>query len=561
MEVFFFDLRLLTLFLVAVSNLFLGLAIFARSRTKSTTFFLAAVFGAALWALGIGLYTRPGITDATYFWSNNNYIAATIISFAYFFFARFFISEHARVKRWVYIASAIAALAVIILIINPGFERSVVEQITEPIPGLKVEEFGWAYPFFVLFISGFFFGGIGIFIKKYRAAEGITRTQIKFILLGTGLAIIFGISTNVLLPSLFNYSGLVWLGPVGTLIMIVFIAYAITKHHLWNLKIIAAELFSALLILTLIFNIFFAGGVLERLLKLGILAIMSAFTFFLIKGLLKEVQTRFYMENLAVNLTDANNKLREIDVEKSDFVSITSHQFRSPLTIIKGYAAMMLEGTFGPVRNKDQILVLEQIYTASQRLVILIEEFLNISRIERNQMTYKFERLDLRELASKAIKEFENIITNRKLKLIFEAPRVENFFIRGDQHKISQVVENIIDNAVKYTSDGGSIHILLQKDKRINNIIFIVQDSGMGITHGVMSRLFEKFSRSENTSKLHTESRGLGLYIAKQVLEAHGGKLWAQSAGKNQGSTFYLAFPDYEYDQRRKEVKNFLDEV
>tara|TARA_Y100000310_G_scaffold93793_1_gene91343 strand:+ start:1148 stop:2671 length:1524 start_codon:yes stop_codon:yes gene_type:complete len=504
------------------------------------------------------LYTTASkVTYLTYLWSDLNYTSSAIIAVSFFFFAAYFGSEYAKVHALFKLFTAVFLVVVIVFIQIPIPELSVIESLTIE-DGNKVENFGLGYFFYLTLLVGYLVGGITILLIKLFKGAGAVRDQLKFIILGTGFAIVTGITTNIVFANIGLY-GFEWLGPVGTLIMVIFISYAITKHRLWDFKLIIVELFVALMIIILLLQIFIATTLIEQIIRVFIFAAVSSLSFFLVRNLLREVDAREILETLAKNLSKANNRLRVIDIEKSDFVSITSHQFRTPLTVIKGYSSMLLEGSLGTFSDKRQKTAVDKIFRASQRLVITIEEFLNISRIEQSQMNYEYSKVNLREIVAQVISESKQSIKDVGLEITFNAKMAEEFLIRGDRKKLEMVFSNIIENSIKYTPAGGKILVELSKKKDTKSIILEVSDTGIGIPKEMQVRLFEKFSRATGISKLHTEGRGLGLYVAKQIIRAHGGRIWAISSGKDKGSTFFLEFPDWEYEQQRKEIKEFVE--
>ena len=527
------DFRTIILAVIAVVNYVLGVSILLSGKQRSSKFFFYTTISVVVWTIGINLYIQPGVSIFTYFFSAINYSAAACIGVFFFYFAYFFNQEDKAVPRTLRLISCIGLAIIILLIVSPGLsERLIVKEIYEERGG-KVEVYGALYPLFVFFIAGNFFAGLGVLLNKFRKASGVLRTQLGYITFGTGLSIFSGITTNIVLPNLdVGLSSLDWLGPTGTFIMIIFVFIAIRKHSLWNFKLIAIEVFTSLMSIILILQILFSTSTEAQIAQIITFITMLAFSYFLIKGLLHGVETREKMEKLANSLRLANEKLQEIDSEKSDFVSITSHQFRTPLTVIKGYTSMLLEGSYGSVTNKEQYHVLEQIFRASQRLVLLIEDFLNISRLEKGEMHYVFKPVDLRKLLSENISQFKITIKEERIRFTFNADLGETYVVRADENKIQQVIRNVIDNAIKYTSTGGEITITLSRMKKDGLIRVAVADNGIGIQSDMMNRLFEKFSRAKGISRLHTEGRGLGLYISKQIIAAHGGRIWAESRGK-----------------------------
>ncbi|HBB65350.1 MAG TPA: hypothetical protein DCZ84_01765 [Candidatus Vogelbacteria bacterium] len=234
----------------------------------------------------------------------------------------------------------------------------------------------------------------------------------------------------------------------------------------------------------------------------------------------------------------ANLKLKELDKQKTEFVSIASHQLRSPLTAIKGYSSMMLEGTYGELGEKIKQPI-QNIYDSSQRLVTIIEDFLNITRIELGRMKYEFVTLNFKELAEKVVNDQQSAAKQKGVVLNYHAEGGK-YTINADPGKINQVISNLIDNAIKYTP-AGAVDVTVNDGKGV--VRLAVKDSGVGIPAEVMSKLFEKFVRADDAGKINYAGTGLGLYVAKQMVEAHKGKIWAESEGAGKGSTFIVELP------------------
>ena len=242
----------------------------------------------------------------------------------------------------------------------------------------------------------------------------------------------------------------------------------------------------------------------------------------------------------------ANKKLKKLDAAKSEFISIASHQLRTPLTSIKGFTSLLREGAYGKISTK-QLDVLEKVFISNERLIMLVEDLLNISRIEKGKMQYDLENVDLRELIENSLKILQIQAKNKKLKLKYiddfkhiEEPQRAPI-VYADYKKLSEVIGNLIDNAIKYTQEG-TVTIKLEA---INSHLALisVKDSGIGINPAEIPKLFEKFSRASNATRYHANGTGLGLFVAKQITQAHGGRIWAQSEGEDKGSTFFLELP------------------
>jgi len=554
------DFRTIILGIISVINFIFATLIYLRSKEKSSIFFVLTLVGVGIWSTGINFYIQPGVTNLTFFWSDINYTVAAIFSVGFYFFGYYFATEDKKISARQVGIIVWSLLLLLLFVLIPQTPYSVITDIYEVRPYSKAQVFGSSFYIYATIVFLYFAGGLAWLIKKYFSAKGVIKNQLKYITVGTGISIIFGLLNNLILPG-FGIQGNDWMGPVGTIVFVSFVTYAITRHHLWNFRIIVLQLFIALMILILLLQIFVAEGPLEVFIKTFIFIILAVFSFFVLRSLLHEIDLREEMERIAYKLKTANKRLEKIDIEKSDFVSIASHQFRTPLTVIKGYSSMLLEGGFGKVNDKKQIGAIDQIFQASQRLVLIIQEFTNISRIEKGEMKYLFRRINLREVVSTSIEYFRKIIHEQKFEIIFNVSLGEKFIIEGDKEKLEQVFSNIIDNAIKYTPVGGKIKIKIENIIKNNVIRVSISDTGVGIHEEMMSRLFQKFSRTEKSFRLHTEGRGLGLYIAKQIISAHGGKIWAISKGNGIGTTFIVEFPNPEYTQKRKEIKDFLDDI
>jgi signal transduction histidine kinase len=251
------------------------------------------------------------------------------------------------------------------------------------------------------------------------------------------------------------------------------------------------------------------------------------------------VKLKQEVDRATADLKQANTKLKRLDVAKSEFISIASHQLRTPLTVIKGYISMILEGSFGKI-SKTQKESLEKVYESSERLIQLIENLLNISRIESGRLQYSFMPLDLEKLVANVVEELESVAKKKGLRFTYKKPKTALPTLKLDEEKLRQVIMNLIDNSIKYTKQGSVTVSLYQKD---NRVIFSVKDTGIGIDEEGKDNLFKKFSRGTGTSLIHTEGTGLGLYVAKQIVEGHGGDIRVESPGEGKGSEFLVALP------------------
>ncbi len=317
---------------------------------------------------------------------------------------------------------------------------------------------------------------------------------------------------------------------------------------------------SLILIVFLLTLSFLIEGKISKLVTISIFVLVIIYGYFFNKSTEKIIQAYFAqrkakealeeltesleqrVEEQTKELRRANEELKILDEAKSEFISIASHQLRTPLTSIKGLISMALEDFWGPL-NKEQKKYLGQVYQSEERLLRLIEDLLDISRMEAGRMQFVFQPLNLMEIVKEVIGDLANQAKQKNLELrLLEASTSEKSLpkVKADPLKIRQVVQNLIDNAIKYTEKG---EVVVRLEKENGSVVFSVSDTGMGITKEDRVNLFEKFQRGKGVNVRDTEGTGLGLYLAAKIVEAHGGKIWAVSEGRLKGSTFSFSLP------------------
>ena len=246
------------------------------------------------------------------------------------------------------------------------------------------------------------------------------------------------------------------------------------------------------------------------------------------------------VERQTKELKRANEELQRLDKAKSDFISIASHQLRTPLTVIKGFTSMILEGNYGQLTDvlRDK---LEKIFDSAERLIKLVNDLLDLSHMEGGKMEFNFTKVDFDAMVKSVVEELESNAVKKKLKFSWQTPDKE-FWVKADEQKLRQVVMNLIDNAIKYTQQGEVQVLLEHKD---GQAVMAVRDTGIGLRPGEAEHLFQKFVRGAEASHYHTEGVGVGLYVAKQLIEAHQGRVWVESEGEGLGSTFFIELPEW----------------
>ncbi len=260
------------------------------------------------------------------------------------------------------------------------------------------------------------------------------------------------------------------------------------------------------------------------------------------EGLVLEVST--------IAITSAEEKvgalviLRDVTREKiierlkTEFVSIAAHQLRTPLSAIKWTLRMILDGDLGEIQQ-EQRKFLEGTYGSNERMIKLINDLLNVTRIEEGRFLYDIKSQDIIDIVKKVIDSLKQIAKRKRVKFSFKIPKKEIPQVEVDSEKISLAIQNLVDNAIHYTKSGGEVKVSLSYSKKEKQILFSVKDTGIGIPKEQQRRVFTRFFRAANAIRAETEGTGLGLFIAKNIVEAHGGKIWFESV-ENKGTTFYF---------------------
>jgi len=228
----------------------------------------------------------------------------------------------------------------------------------------------------------------------------------------------------------------------------------------------------------------------------------------------------------------------EIDRMKSEFISLASHQLRTPLSAIKTYAHMLIDGFMGEL-TPPQRKSLHTIVAATDRMNELISTLLNITRIESGSITVAPKHIHIARLLDEVVKELAHAAEGKRINLTFQATKHDPI-VRTDSLIVKEVVSNLVANAIKYTPDEGTVTVALKA--RPHTVVISVADSGFGIPKQAQAQIFTKFFRASNVVHRETSGTGLGLYLVEGLTEQLGGKVWFESE-ENHGSTFYLSLP------------------
>lgn len=530
----FLQFRFLILFSVVAVNLFLAVLVY-KSRVKSATnkIFLWLSVAVSLWLAVNYISIHPAFLSSSLLWIRLSIFLAMPVSTLFFLLAHTIPHDVLQFSKsrlvWLFLMSAFAMglsaspYAFTDLDINNGTPS--------PVPGIGIAPFAILSTIFSAM-------AVYILIRKFRSSVNSEKKQMQSMMLGVFLLLFLVIATIFIPVVFFKINTFIVFLPVYSLIFLGFTGYAIVQHKLFSVKIIATKVFVAVLLIVLSSRIFVASTTEERLVELFVFLAVLSFGFLLIRGVIKEVEQREKMEILSRELAEANEELKKLDAAKSEFISLASHQLRAPLTVIRGYVSMVLEGILGKLEEKTG-QALRNVLTATEQLIKLVADLLDLSRMESGKIRYEFVQNDLISVVEEVAREFIEVAAKREVSFSFQNTAGESLSFAFDKDKIREVVVNFIDNSIKYSKKTVAAKLEVIGDR----VRFGVKDDGIGMTGEDRKKLFIKFSRSEEARKTNAEGMGIGLYFVKRVIEDHKGIVGAESEGLGKGSTFWFEIP------------------
>ena len=246
-----------------------------------------------------------------------------------------------------------------------------------------------------------------------------------------------------------------------------------------------------------------------------------------------------FVNEMVRRVKEARERQEEISAVKSEFISVAAHQLRTPLSIEKWAYNLLLDGDVGKVTPKQREL-LEKAVMANESMIRLVHNLLDAARIEEGKFGYTFQKMDFVPFLKKLLQDRTVLLREKKINLVVQHPLPRDLFLTADEERLSIAIGNIVDNAIRYTASGGLVEISV--DTAPPWVTVAVRDTGIGITKEDKDRLFTKFYRGSNVMHIATEGTGLGLFLAKNIVIAHGGEIWFRSR-ETEGTTFFIKLP------------------
>ncbi|MEI6650729.1 MAG: ATP-binding protein [Candidatus Moraniibacteriota bacterium] len=325
---------------------------------------------------------------------------------------------------------------------------------------------------------------------------------------------------------------------IAPIAFVLIIGYSIIRYGFLNIETFTAQFAVVVMLILVGAQSFFRDA--SRQLDIAVFASVLGIGYFLIRSVNRDMRRKEELQEISDSLAKANAKLKELDNTKTEFISIASHQLRTPLTAIKGYLSLLLEGSYGTM-SPEITDVLEKLNLVNRNLIQLVEDLLNVSRIDAGRIQYAYEQTDLVGLVAEKVDMFMPLAREKGVSLSLRLPETAVPELMLDAAKIRESVSNLIDNSLKYTKEGTvTVSVELVDDAVVR---VSVADTGIGFSPEDGPKLFGKFVRTKETSKVFVSGTGLGLFVGKSFVEAHGGHMWAESAGIGKGATFFIELP------------------
>ena len=521
------SLDLLTVGIAVAALLLIGVAVlFASPRDRIGRYFALFCFVNVVW--GTVNYISYQIVDPFWALISLRLILFTAVfqAMTFYTFIESFASE--TLPRWFIFFGVPLGFAAAIPALTPLYFTGIrVDTNIAPQPIVSP-----AIGFFAVVSIFFVVAGLYSLIRQFKRSDGQRREQLADILTGTALMFGLIICLNFLAPVLLDTTYFVPLGAIFVLPFALLAAYAILRFQLFSVKAVATGTLTFLLVMSIFVEVIFTGQPLVRLWKIAEAVLVFAFGVMLYRSVVREVEQREEIQKLADELAETNKR-------QEGLIHFVGHEVKGFLTKAAGVFSMLDEGDLGPLPENMKPFI-DRALEDTRHGVTSVTDILKASNLKKGTVNYTKVPFDLKAAAEESIDRAKANAEQKGLTLSFVADEGD-FTMNGDRGEIlDHVLRNLVDNAVNYTPSGSIDVSLTHKD---GQLVFAVKDTGVGITEEDKKHLFTEGGHGKDSQKINVNSTGYGLFIAKQVTEAHGGTISASSDGPGKGSTFSVSLP------------------
>lgn len=565
--------------ITAIGGILLSVLVFFKAkRSTDTTFFaLLSLFLSLVVAANFASLTNNASADLTLLWIRAvMFLVPPLMVFLYFF-ASSYASKNYKLNLPLLWSLLVLSIGVSVVDILPLAYKSV--SISSS--GAIVPQTGPGLAICGLFILPIFGLSILKMSQNARKAESVEdKRKINFALYYFLITFGLQITTSFVLVAIFNYTGLVPIGNFLTLSFIVLITVSIFQLKFFNVTFIGSTVFAIMLSAIMFVEIFLVSDIQMIIYKTAVFLAVSFIGYEFVKSIMEEIKLRRDVQELAEELKAANAHLKDLDIMKTEFVSVASHELLTPISAIEGYLSMILDEKLVKIEDENAQRFLENSYQSVKRLSRLVSDLLNVSRIEEGRLSVEKADIELSKLIGEVVSELKFKAQNKKIAMSVDLIKKPPLNTYADSDKVKEVLINLAGNAIKFTKEGGQIEIkadvwptekVKSESEGIDQLaqehvgskqmltseinenlrtmvgseqyVISVKDNGVGISKDDMRKLFQKFSRVGDWNVMRAQGTGLGLYISKSLIEMHHGQIWAKSEGLGKGTTFYFSLP------------------
>jgi len=513
----------LTSLVIFFSSIVFGITIYAGDRnSKINRSWLILSITIAFWGLGLYGVTSTESAHTALLWQYLLDVSAIFIPVSFLYFILIFTDVSERL--WLRL-SIICGTALALFSFTPVYKLGVASRYgfywINPGPGYII------FPIFFTFIVI-----LSIFIlgKSYsQNKDRVFRAQIGNIFLAGTIG--FGGGLTNFFPQIFNVY------PFGNYLVILylfFISYGVLKYRLMSRKIIAAQIFSGAMVLVFLFNLLQPVlSVTDWLIKFLLFMLVGFFSVLLVRGVYSEVKQRELIQK-------QEQELEVVNHQQEGLLHFISHEVKGYLTKNEAGFAAITEGDYGAVSEPLKTMAASALED-TRRGVNTVMDILDASNLKKGTIAYEKKRFDFSSAVQDIVNSLKPMAQEKGISLEYTNNAGGASTIDGDENKLRRhVIRNLIDNSIRYTPSGS---VRVEISKTDNALRMTVTDTGVGITPEDMTRLFKEGGHGSDSIKVNVHSTGYGLYIAKSIVEAHGGKIWAESEGKDRGSRFIVELP------------------
>jgi signal transduction histidine kinase len=530
------DLNRLLVLLINLMGVFLGFTVYRHAPKETVNrIFLVTIVLMLVWvnfafAPRVIGQTNPGLAVVLL---RIAWTATPLFSASLFFLTTYLTHSESKYRPLQWLVGSLAVAATLLA----GFTGLVIEgvMVVDDAVGIDYGPGMWPYlgANFVTVVATAF-----VFFRTYSTLPEQNKLQLQYVGVGLLIFYIANLTFNISFPILLGEVRWYWIGDYSTLAVLSLTGYAIIRKDLFGIRVILTALLVILIAIVLAADVVvFTPAEFLKVTKGLILVLFLYLGYMLVQSVHREIEQREQLQEIAA-------ELRRADEAKTEFISIVSHQLRTPLNAIQGYLSLLLEGTYGSLDAEKRAPV-ERLIRSAERLIHMVNELLGVSRIETGKIELELAEVDLCSVARSVVEEFSISAEEKGIELRASCAERGVPTLIGDVQKLRDCILNLVDNAIRYT-DKGSVEVSVGREG--DDVVVRVKDTGAGIDHADAGKLFESFQRGDVGRKQWMDGSGLGLYIAHEFVTLHGGKIWAESAGKGKGSTFVIRLPLHRRD-------------